>query len=186
MLCSLRKYSRAVAVTGEKFCTSAHPSIRCPSEGSESQLEGSESQLVRSEGLPEESEGLPERSEGLSLGPEGPEGLPEGSLGLPKGSLGLPERSLGLPVGPEGLLEGPEGLPEGPEGLPGGPRAGGQMDVWTDKWTEFFPILWDLVPCRGRCPKIETITKDIGDKGDKQGQSPYKSRAPSNQLPTEI
>ena len=37
----------------------------------------------------------------------------------------------------------------------------GQTDVqmdrrmygWTDRWTEFLPILQDFVPCQGRCPK---------------------------------
>ena len=60
---------------------------------------------------------------------EGSEGLPKGLEGLSEGSEGLPER--------------PDDLPQGPEGQPGG--LGGRMDIQTEEWTEFLPIL----------PKIE-------------------------------
>ena len=65
-----------------------------------------------------------------------------------------PESLLEGPVGPP---EGPEGLPEGPEGLPGAQggllRTDRHTDVWTDKRTEFLPILQEFIPCRGRSPK---------------------------------
>ena len=57
------------------------------------------------------------------------------------------------PEGSDGLLEGPEGLPEGLEGLPGGsqgPSGGlGRMDGRI----EFLPILQEIFPYWGRCPK---------------------------------
>ena len=56
-----------------------HPSVRCPSKGSESHLVGSDVLPERFKALPEGAEALPEGSEDM---PERSEALTEGSKGL--------------------------------------------------------------------------------------------------------
>ena len=136
---------------GTKFCRMGRNSVRTYVRTSA---------LPPPSGWPSDPAGLPPDPSSWPSDPAGwpsdPEGQVEGSEGLLEGSEGLLEGFEGLLEGSEGWLEGSEGQPAGSEGQPAGSEGqpeGGRTDVRTDGRTEFLPILQDLVPCWGRCPK---------------------------------